>query len=64
MCFAAKPPKPRPLPTPPARDDDAIRMREDQERMMLASQSGRSSTIRTDLTSADVSGTKKVLLGV
>lgn len=63
MCFA-KPPEVRPLPPTPTIDDDIVRRREMLERARAASQSGTQSTVKTDLAPSDVTGTKKVLLGI
>lgn len=65
MCFS-KPdiPEPKPLPPTPTPDDDAVKNRERQEAIRLAQQSGRASTIVSDLKPSQVAGTGKVRLGV
>jgi hypothetical protein len=65
MCFGSpKPPKIKPLPPTPAIDDDAVKARQRQEQAQLAATSGRASTVTSDLAPSDITGTKKVLLGV
>lgn len=64
MCFAKSPPKPKPLPPTPTIDDDAVRQRQRQEQAQLAATSGRAATVTSDLAPGDITGTKKVLLGV
>ena len=66
MCLFSKPkiPDPKPVPVAPTPDDDAVRRREAQEAARLQQQSGRASTVLSDLTPSDVGGQKRVLLGV
>lgn len=63
MCFSPKLPDPKPLPTRPTIDDDAVRQRQAQEAARLASQSGRASTQVSDLRPSDIQGQRRVLLG-
>jgi hypothetical protein len=64
MCFSSKVPEPKPLPPTPTIDDDAVRQRQRQEQARLAATGGRATTLKSDLAPSDVTGTKKVLLGV
>jgi len=65
ICFSPKIPEPRPLPPRPTPDDDAVRARERQETERLRQQSGRASTMVSDLNpSQAASGQRRVLLGV
>lgn len=66
MCLFKSPdmPKPKPLPATPSVDDDAVRARQAQEAARLAQTSGRASTVVSDLSTSQVTGQKRVLLGV
>lgn len=65
MCFS-KPdiPKQKPLPPTPTIDDDAVKKRTRQEAVRLGQESGRASTIVSDLNASQVDSQKRVLLGV
>lgn len=64
MCFSSDVPKPKPLPATPTVDDDAVKKRSRQEAIRLGQESGRASTIVSDLNASQVDGQKRVLLGV
>lgn len=64
MCITPRIPDPKPLPTRPTVDDDAVRQRAAQEQARLAASSGRASTVVSDLRPSDIQGQRKVLLGV
>ena len=64
MCFMPKPPKLEPLPAAPAVDDAAVKQRQQIEAAKLQTAGGTPGTVKTDLAPTDVTGTKKVLLGV
>lgn len=66
MCglFNTKIPEPKPLPPRPTVDDDAVRARQAQEQARLQQQSGRASTVVSDLRPSDIQGQRRVLLGV
>lgn len=64
MCFAPKIPQIQPTPTPPAYDSDAVRLRQQQEQQRLLASSGSAGTVKTDLSTPDIVGQKRVLLGV
>lgn len=65
MCFKTPDiPKPQPLPVRPTVDDDAVRQRAAQEAARLQSQSGRASTVVSDLRPSDIGAQKRVLLGI
>lgn len=63
MCLPT-PPALRPLPTPPSANDEATRQREAVERQRLAAASGTAGNVRTDLSPSQVTGQRRVLLGV
>ncbi len=64
MCFfgGGAPPAPK-IPQTPSPDDDAVRMRQQQELAALSQQSGTLSTIKTDLDPSKLAGQRRVLLG-
>jgi len=64
LCFSQKPPKVKPLPPTPTIDDDAVKARQRQEQAQLAATSGRAATVDSALSPGDITGTKRVLLGV
>lgn len=64
MCFGTKVPEAKALPPTPTIDDDAVRSRQRQEQARLSAMGGRATTIKSDLAPSDVTGTKRVLLGV
>lgn len=64
MCFSPRVPDPKPLPVRPAVDDDAVRARQAREEARLQQQSGRASTVVSDLRPSDIQGQRRVLLGV
>jgi len=64
MClFQPKPPELKPLPPIPAQDKD-VQAREAALRAELEQRQGTLSTVKTDLAPSDVSGQRRVLLGV
>jgi hypothetical protein len=64
MCFFQKPPELKPLPPMPTANDADVKAREDALRAALQGQQGTASTVKTDLSPSDLTGQKKVLLGV
>lgn len=64
MCFPQKIPKLQALPTVPARDDDAVLMRQRREAERLAASGGTAGTVKTDLAPSDLVGRRRVLLGI
>lgn len=64
MCLFQKPPELKPLPPVPTAQDKDVQAREDALRAELEQRQGTLSTIKTDLAPSDVSGQRRVLLGV
>lgn len=65
MCFKPDIPKPKAPPPTPTIDDDAVKARQRQEAIRLAQDSGRASTMVSDLNpTAAASSQRRVLLGV
>jgi len=67
MCFKTDIPKPRELPDPPSANNEAVRAREQRERMaIMTAGQGTAGTVKSDLAPADVQGAqqRRVLLGV
>ena len=64
MCLFQKPPELKPLPPAPTPQDKDVQAREDALRAELEQRQGTPSTIKTDLAPSDVTGQRRVLLGV
>lgn len=64
MCLFQKPPELKPLPPTPTANDADVKAREDALRAQLAANNGTAGTVKTDLAPSDVTGQKRVLLGV
>jgi hypothetical protein len=64
MCLFNKPPELKPLPPTPTAQDKDVQAREAALRASLAGNDGTASTVKTDLAPSDVTGQKRVLLGV
>ncbi|WP_189524677.1 hypothetical protein [Mesorhizobium sp. M8A.F.Ca.ET.142.01.1.1] len=65
MClFQPKPPELKPLPPAPTVQDKDVQAREAALRAELEQRQGTLSTVKTDLAPSDVTGQRRVLLGV
>lgn len=64
MCLFQKPPELKPLPPAPTPQDKDVQAREDALRAELEQRQGTASTVKTDLAPSDVTGQRRVLLGV
>ena len=64
MCLFQKPPAPKALPSVPTAEDEDVRARERALRDELEQRQGTLSTVKTDLAPGDITGQRRVLLGV
>ena len=65
MClFNPKPPELKPLPPPPTINDKDVQDREAALRAELEQRQGTTATVKTDLAPGDLTGQRRVLLGM
>jgi hypothetical protein len=64
MCFFQKPPELKPLPPAPTASDADVQAREAALRAELDRRMGTADTVKTDLSPRDLTGQKRILLGV
>lgn len=64
MCLFQKPPELKPLPPAPTIADKDVQAREAALRAELDKNNGTAGTVKTDLAPSDLTGQKRVLLGV
>ncbi|WP_287087943.1 hypothetical protein [Mesorhizobium sp.] len=64
MCLFQKPPALKPLPPTPTIADEDVQAREAALRAELEQRQGTLSTVKTDLSPSDLTGQRRVLLGV
>lgn len=64
MCLFQKPPALKPLPPTPTVADKDVQAREAALRAQLAANDGTAGTVKTDLSPGDLTGQRRVLLGV
>ena len=64
MCLFQKPPAPKPLPPVPTAEDKDVQAREAALRAELEQRQGTASTVKTDLAPGDITGRRRVLLGL
>jgi hypothetical protein len=64
MCLFQKPPELKPLPPTPTAEDNDVQAREAALQAELEQRQGTLSTIKTDLAPGDITGRRRVLLGL
>ncbi|MER9392523.1 MULTISPECIES: hypothetical protein [unclassified Mesorhizobium] len=64
MCLFQKPPALKPLPPTPTIEDKDVQAREAALRTELEQRQGTAATVKTDLAPGDLTGQRRVLLGV